>query len=363
MLTRVFSLTLMTCFAGALLLATPLMAKPLTVEPGAVNPTRSFAPLVRVVEPAVVAIEVQGVIPGADLSQVPPMLREFFGSDPRLRQPHVLHGEGSGVIISHDGLLLTNHHVIRSAEKIRARFADGRVVDVKLLGSDPSIDIALLQLPKQQSWPYVEIGISSEAQVGDWVVAVGNPLGLGHTVTAGIISGKGRALGHNVYDDFIQTDAAINQGNSGGPLFNLQGQVIGINTAIIQGANTVGFAIPIDMVKNALGDLQTSGRVARGFLGIRTRHLTEELAGMLHAKDVKGVLVAQVYDTTPAMKAGLRAGDIITHVDRKAVSTPADLVRNIGTHRPGESVEITLRRGAQEKNLRLRLSERPREES
>ena len=363
MLTRFLSLTVAVGFAGALLLTTPLKAQPLTVQPGAVNPMRSFAPLVSVVEPAVVAIEVQGVAPGADLSQLPPMFHDFFGSDPRMSQPHVVHGEGSGVIISQDGLLLTNHHVIRSAQKIRARFSDGRTVDAKLLGSDPSIDIALLQLPKQERWPYVEIGLSSGAQVGDWVVAVGSPLGLGHTVTAGIISGKGRALGHNVYDDFIQTDAAINQGNSGGPLFNLQGQVIGINTAMFQGANTIGFAIPIDMVKNALGDLQTSGRVSRGFLGIRPRLLTEELAGMLHASGVQGVLVAHVYEKTPAMKAGIEAGDIITHVDQAAVATPEQLIRTIGTHRPGESVEITLRRRAQSKNLKLLLSERPHDES
>lgn len=327
--------------------------RPSTAIAGDYNPARSFAPMVKAVEPAVVAIEVEGTAPAPDLSELPPMFRDFLGMDPRALRPQPRNGEGSGFLVSADGLVLTNHHVIDGADKIRARFTDGREVDARVLGSDASLDVALLQLETDTTWPFVELGTSKNLEVGDWVVAVGNPLGLGTTVTAGIVSGKGRALGHGVYDDFLQTDAAINQGNSGGPLFNLEGKVVGMNTAIIAGANTVGFAIPIDMVRDAMDDLRTRGHVSRGYIGIRPDASKDPAQ--------PGALVGQVYDDTPAKQAGLHEGDRIVSVDGKDIQGPADLVRTIGTRDPGESVKLAVVRDGKKMDVALVLAERPDE--
>ena len=227
-----------------LLRSLTLLALPLSAAAAEPVSQASLAPLVQRVEPAVVAIEVAGIVPGR---KVRPELRDALG--PLFDEPaRLVRGEGSGFVISADGLLLTNHHVVDGAQSIKARFTDGTAVDVELLGSDSRTDVALLRLPEDRTWPHVTLGDSGDVQVGDYVVAVGNPLGLGTTVTTGIVSGKGRSLGLSVYDAFLQTDAAINQGNSGGPLFGLDGGVIGMNTAVIRYANTVGFAIPADVI-------------------------------------------------------------------------------------------------------------------
>ena len=327
--------------------------RPTPALEGGYNPARSFAPMVKAVEPTVVAIEVEGTAPVPDLSQMPQMFRDFLGADPKAFRPQQRTGEGSGFIVSADGLVLTNHHVIDGADTIRARFTDGREVNAKVIGSDATIDVALLKLESNDTWPFVNLGTSKNLEVGDWDVAVGNPLGLGTTVTAGIVSGKGRALGHGVYDDFLQTDAAINQGNSGGPLFNLDGQVVGMNTAIIAGANTIGFAIPIDMVKDAIEDLRTRGHVARGYIGIRPDN----------SKDATkpGALVGQVYDDTPAEQAGLHEGDRIVSVDGAEIKTPVELVRTIGQHDPGDSVKLAVVRDGKKMDVALVLAERPDE--
>lgn len=320
------------------------------------HPMRSLAPLVQAVEPAVVAIEVEG---RAQKTSMPMGLEEFFGA------PHggrgiapPVRGEGSGVIVSADGRVLTNHHVIDGAETIRARFSNGGVVDLELVGSDPTIDIALLQLP-EGNWPYVELGTSADVEVGDWVVAAGNPLGLGNTVTAGIISGKGRALGMAAYDDFLQTDAAINAGNSGGPLFDLDGDVIGINTAIIQGANTVGFAVPVDMVREAIPDLEAHGHVTRGFIGVRHRPVTPDIAQAMGLSEASGALVAEVVQGTPAADAGVVPGDIITEVDDTTVADPDALIRAIGSRKPGERVKLSLLRDGRSVDVRVTLAAKP----
>ncbi len=317
-------------------------------HPSSYDPMRSFAPLFDAVSPAVLAIEIEGKSePSAELQQIPPEFRRFF--DPRGFEAVPTHGEGSGFVISADGLVLTNNHVVENATRITARFADGRTAPATVLGTDEHLDIALLRLDSPGPWPFVALGDSTEARVGDWVVAVGNPLGLGTTVTAGIISGKGRALGHDVYDDFLQTDAAINPGNSGGPLFSLDGKVIGINTAIINGANTVGFSIPINLVQGVVDDLETKGHVARGFIGVRP------VAG----PDGTGAVIAQIYDDTPAKKAGLQAGDLITRIDDVAVKDPGQLVRAIGTHNPGEQVVLEVVRGDKTLSMPVELAERP----
>ena len=364
----------------ALVSATAVITAPLATEAGTTdtrpvqvpkpsatyNPARSFAPLVQAVEPAVVAIEVENQVSGRRSSTgIPPeferMFPDFFGSPGRGNPgPRTVRGEGSGFIVSTDGLVLTNHHVIDNADTIRARFTDGNVVDLTLVGSDPRTDVALLKLPDNRQWPYVEFGSSKALQVGDWVIAVGNPLGLGSTVTAGIISGKGRDLANgNPYDQFLQTDAAINQGNSGGPLFNVEGQVVGMNTAIIQGANTVGFAIPVHIIQRVKRDLETSGYVSRGFIGVAAQDLDEELAKALEANVEHGALIAKVYAGTPAHKAGLQAGDIITQINRLEIGSHSDLVRAIGEHHPEDKISLSYIRKGQKRTARVTLAEMP----
>ena len=313
------------------------------------NPQRSFAPLIRAISPAVVAIEVEGPSVVPDLSDLPPFFRDFI--DPEKMRPQPQTGEGSGFVVSADGWVITNHHVIEDAQSITLKFVDGRTAKARVLGSDPSLDVALLDIEGDEVWPYVELGDSTRVEVGDWVVAMGNPLGLGTTVTVGIISGKGRALGHNVYDDFLQTDAAINQGNSGGPLFDLEGRVIGINTAIIAGANTIGFAIPIDAAREIMAELGTNGRVARGYIGLRPDPTDE-------GEDA-GARVGAIFDGTPADKAGIRVGDRIIAVDGQPIRTPVELVRTISRRDPGEKVDVRLVREGKELSVRVTLAERP----
>lgn len=323
--------------------------------PTTYDPTRSLAPLVEAVGDAVVAIEIEGTRPVA--ANLPPGFERFFGMPPDAQRR--VEGEGSGVVIGQDGLVLTNHHVIAEADNVQVRFGDGELVDATLIGSDPSIDIALLRLPTDRDWPYLPLADSQDVRVGDWVVAAGNPLGLGNTFTQGIVSGKGRALGMAAYDSFLQTDAAINQGNSGGPLLNLDGEVIGINTAIIQGANTVGFAVPTALILPVLEDLETTGRVARGFIGVRHQPVTEELAAAMGLPTKQGALIAEVVDDMPADKAGLRQGDVITHVDGEEIVGATGLAKAIGSRRPGDRVEVQVLREGRSQDLQLTLTEMP----
>jgi len=326
------------------------------------NPTQSFAPLVKTVGEAVVAIEVKGA---AD-----PRAEAFFrqfGMDPRRFGMDELpgrSGEGSGFVISEDGLLLTNHHVIAGADEVTVTFRDGTEVDVDVLGSDKSMDIALLQLPSDRSWPHLALADSDGVEVGDWVLAMGNPLGLGMTVTAGIISGKGRVLGNDIFgnEDYLQTDAAINPGNSGGPLVDLTGQVVGMNTAIIAGANTVGFSIPTNLIQSVLDDLRTEGHVARGFLGVNSQPLTPELAKALGVDADGGAVVAGVFPGTPAADAGLEQGDVVVEVDGEPIGDQVGLVGAIGNRRPGDEVRVTVVRGKDRKKLKVTLAERPGED-
>ena len=338
--------------------------KPVENATGQYNPARSFAPLVKAVEPAVIAIEVENRV---DRSQMRtprfPGFEEFFGEmlPPQNRRgPETIRGEGSGFIMDASGLVLTNHHVIDGAESIRARFTDGKTVEMTLVGSDERTDVAILQLPKGQDWPYVALEQGDALEVGDWVIAVGNPLGLGTTVTAGIISGKGRDLRNgNAYDQFLQTDAAINQGNSGGPLFNLEGRVVGMNTAIIQGANTVGFAIPVNIIQRVFSDLQNKGYVSRGFIGVSAQPMDADLAQALGSKTNEGALISKVYEGAPADGAGLITGDIIIQIDDKPIQNPTDLVRAVGDHHPGDKVALRYIREGKEQTVQLKLAELP----
>ncbi|MFT4621780.1 MAG: serine protease Do [Myxococcota bacterium] len=337
-----------------MLMAAALAADPAPLRaPADYSPMRSLAPLVDAVMPAVLVLEVD-----EQPVDVPEAFRDF------LSLPEARRGEGSGFLISTDGLAVTNAHVVADAQTIHARLSDGSRVPVTVLGMDEATDVALLSLGADRAWPYLEFGSSSEVRVGDWVVAIGNPLGLGHTVTAGIVSGKGRVLGQDVFgsDDYIQTDAAINQGNSGGPVFDLSGRVVGVANAIIAGANTVGFAIPADLVGEVVRDLQAHGKVVRGFIGVRPEPLTNELAATLGVREGPGAVIGTVFAGTPADRGGLRAGDVVVAVDDAAIAGPSDLIAAIGGHRPGETVRLTVLRGARERTVSVQLGERPSDE-
>ena len=328
------------------------------------NPTRSLAPLVEAMKPAVVNIHVEQNVQQSDN----PMF-DFFspfmtppqsdnGERPGFR---VKAGQGSGFLISSDGYLLTNHHVVAEADGVTVRLADDREFRGTVVGSDSRIDIALIKIDGDDPFPYVARGASSDMQVGDWVVAIGNPFGLNHTVTAGIISAKGRVIGAGPYDDFIQTDASINPGNSGGPLFNLDGQVIGINTAINASGQGIGFAVPMDMISPFLDDLKNDGEIARGWLGVSLQNLDEDLATGLGLGTATGVLLSEVHRNEPADKAGLRPGDLIQTIDGTSVGDSSDLIRLIGRHRAGDKVAVGLMRDGATKTITARLGKRPSE--
>jgi len=227
--------------------------------------------------------------------------RRFFGDNPEkeFRQRSL----GSGFIISKDGYIFTNNHVIERADKIKVRLSTGKEYDATVKGRDPRTDLALIKIIADNSLPTVNLGDSDRLRVGDWVMAIGNPFGLDHTVTAGIVSAKGRVIGAGPYDNFIQTDASINPGNSGGPLFNMAGEVVGINTAIVAQGQGIGFAIPVNMAKEILEDLKAKGKVTRGWLGVSVQDITEDLAKSLKLKDRNGALVTEVFEGDPADKA------------------------------------------------------------
>lgn len=261
---------------------------------------------------------------------------------------------GTGFIISSDGYILTNNHVVNGADEVMVKLSDGREVKGEIKGVDEKVDIALIKINEKDPLPFAEFGDSDTIEVGEWVMAIGNPFGLSHTVTAGIVSAKGRVIGSGPYDDFIQTDASINPGNSGGPLFSAEGKVIGINTAIIAGGGGgIGFAIPISMAKSIVSQLRETGKVIRGYLGVRFQPLTADLAKSFGLESDKGALIASVEKDTPAEKAGLKAGDVILEYDGKHINegselpkyvaaTPIDKKVNIVIFRDGSKQDITL---------------------
>ena len=341
--------------ATAALTAAMLSASALTLSPSAALavPAGGYADLVEEVSPAVVFIEVTGKaqLASTDLPQnIPPQLREFFGDrGPGQRAPS--QGLGSGFIISEDGQIVTNHHVVAGAESVKVKLADGRSYDAEVVGSDPMTDIALLKLDADETFPTVEFGASQDLRVGDEVVAVGNPFGLGGTVTSGIVSALSRDIRSGPFDDFIQTDAAINRGNSGGPLFNNEGDVIGVNTAIISpggGSVGIGFAVPSDLVQTVVADLADDGQLARGWLGVNIRPMTEEVASVLGYDAPKGAVIEAVSDDSPAEKAGLKEGDIILSFGEVEVKELRDLTRAVATTKPEDSAVITVLRKGKE---------------
>lgn len=300
--------------------------------------------------------------------RLPPGMEEFFGSPqpggPRGPGPGEgsgrMQAQGSGFIISADGYVVTNNHVIAGAEKIEILFEDGRPAAAELVGTDPATDIALLKIDGASDLPFVEWGESDDVRIGEWLVAIGNPFGLGGTVTAGILSARSRDIRSGPYDDFLQTDAPINSGNSGGPLFDAEGLVIGVNTAIFSpsgGSVGIGFAVPSEVARNVVEQLREKGRVDRGWLGVQLQPLSDELAAALDLEGTDGALVAEVTPDSPASTAGLEAGDVITAVGDQQISAPRDVSFAVadldaGTQatfhvvRDGSGQEITVEIGA-----------------
>ena len=274
--------------------------------------------------------------------------RKHGKRDRRGQRPHKRFGrsQGSGFIISADGYVVTNQHVVAKASKIELTLSDGKTYEAKLVGADAKTDLALLKMDENREFEFVGF-TEKPARVGDWVIAVGNPFGLGGSVTTGIISARGRDLGSGPYDDYIQIDAPINRGNSGGPAFNINGEVIGVNTAIFSpsGGNVgIGFAIPAAIARDVIKDLREDGKVTRGWLGVQIQPVTADIAASLGLDSTKGAIVAEVQDGSPAEKAGLKVGDVVLSVDGKQVDDPKDLAIKISGFTPGSEVKVSLHR-------------------
>jgi serine protease Do len=273
-------------------------------------------------------------------------------------------GEGSGFFISADGYAVTNNHVVDHAKTVQITMDDGSVYDAKVVGSDPKTDLALIKVDANKSFPFVKFA-DRDPRVGDWVVAVGNPFGLGGTVTAGIVSARGRDIGSGPYDDYIQIDAPINKGNSGGPAFNMDGEVIGVNTAIFSpsgGSVGIGFDIPAATAKMVVAQLKEHGRIDRAWLGVQIQPVTAEIADSLGLKKAEGAIVAQPQADSPASKAGIAAGDVITEIDGKAIKDSRELARKVGMMAPGTKIKVTLARKGEIKTLTLTLGKMPNEQ-
>jgi serine protease Do len=281
---------------------------------------------------------------------------------PRQRR-QMITGEGSGFFISADGYAVTNNHVVDHAESVQVTMDDGTIYSAKVVGTDPKTDLALIKVEGKKDFPFVKFS-DQKPRIGDWVVAVGNPFGLGGTVTAGIVSASGRDIGNGPYDDFIQIDAPINKGNSGGPAFDMNGNVIGVNTAIFSpsgGSVGIGFDIPASTAKLVVAQLKDKGAVTRGWLGVQVQPVTSDIADSLGLKDARGAIVDNPQDGSPAAKAGIEAGDVITAVNGTAIKDSRDLARTIATLAPGTSVKLDVVHKGDSKTVTLALGELPNE--
>lgn len=355
----------------ALVLLPPLGRLGLCREALAYSPPGSFADLAEQVKHSVANISTTQVVKGnpmAPFAGPEGPLRDFFGDDFFKRFfGEIPRGEmktqalGSGFVVNGNGLILTNNHVVEKATEIKVKFDTGKEYTAKVLGRDPKTDLALIKVKADGDFPKpVVLGDSDAVRVGDWVMAVGNPFGLGQTVTVGVISAKGRIIGAGPYDDFLQTDTAINPGNSGGPLFDMNGKVVGINTAIIAQGQGIGFAIPISLAKELLPQLQ-SGKVVRGWLGLNIQDVTPELAKSFDLKESKGVLVSGVIPDAPAQKAGLMEGDVITTFDGKPVNNAHALSRMAAATTPNTEVTLQIVRKGQPKSVKVKLGTMPQQ--
>ncbi len=327
----------------------------------------SFADLVERVSPAVVTITAIEQESAQDqlsqLDNLPAPFRDFFNqyNQGRPVQPRKAVSMGSGFIIDKGGIVVTNNHVIDGAKKITVKLPDGRSLDAKLIGADSLTDVAVLRVKSDKALPTVEFGDDRQLRVGDWVVAVGNPFGLSNSVTAGIVSSIGRDIGSGPYTDFIQIDAPINRGNSGGPTFDLRGQVIGMNSMIYSpsgGSVGIGFAIPASTIHDVIAQLEAHGHVARGWLGVEIQSITPEVASSLGMKDPKGAIIASTVPDGPAAKAGLRQGDIVTALNGKQVEDSRDLSRRIAAIVAGADATLTVNRDGKTETITAKIAPR-----
>jgi len=361
------------CFAfmaGLALLGQAVVAQAQTALP-------DFKPLVESASPAVVNISTKQKVPVRsataqmpELEGLPPIFREFFEHSipqmpgaPGRGQQREAQSLGSGFIISEDGYVLTNNHVVADADEIIVRLPDRSELEAKLVGADPRSDVAVLKV-EGKGLPTVKIGRSDELKAGEWVLAIGSPFGFDHTVTAGIVSATGRSLPNESYVPFIQTDVAINPGNSGGPLFNLDGEVIGINSQIFTrsgGFMGLSFAIPIDVAMDVANQLRTDGKVSRGWLGVVIQEVNKDLAESFGLERPAGALVAQVMDGGPAARSGLRVGDVILSLDGKSIVMSADLPHLVGALKPGSKARMEVVRDGDRKMLDVNIGAMPDE--
>ncbi len=339
-----------------------------------------FADIVEKVKPAVISVRVkmnagpkmmgfEGNMPFPPGSQMERFFRRFGMPDGNNQMPdaqrqprnHLVTGQGSGFLISADGYAVTNNHVVDKAETVEVVADDGKTYNAKVIGTDPRTDLALIKIEGRNDFPFVKLG-EKAPRIGDWVLAVGNPFGLGGTVTAGIVSARGRDIGAGPYDDFLQIDAPVNKGNSGGPTFDVDGNVIGVNTAIFSpsgGSVGIAFAIPAETVKTVIAQLKDKGSVTRGWIGVQIQPVTAEIAESIGLKTQQGALVADPQANGPAAKAGVLAGDVITAVNGRAVKDARDLAKQIGALAPGASVKLSVWRKGEEKSFSLKLGELP----
>ena len=358
----------------------PVSAAATTAQPAA-GPA-SFADVVDRVRPAVVSVKVkladadpvdeEDSIPGLpDLPRNSPFYHFFRhfgmpndndsnGDGDRMPRHHFSQAQGSGFFISSDGYIVTNDHVVDHATEVTVTTSDGKSMPAKVIGVDNKTDLALLKA-QGDNFPYVSFAAQAP-RVGDWVIAVGNPFGLGGTVTAGIVSARGRDIGSGPYDDFLQIDAPVNHGNSGGPTFNAEGEVVGVNTAIFSpsgGSVGIGFAISSDVVKNVVEQLKANGSVTRGWIGVQIQNVTQDLADDLGLKDASGALVAEAQKNSPAAEAGVKSGDVITAVDGETVADPHDLARRIAALGPKKTAKLSIVRNGSPMTIDVTLGTMP----
>ncbi|HEX7501882.1 MAG TPA: Do family serine endopeptidase, partial [Acidobacteriota bacterium] len=332
----------------------PAVARAETVAPPAVP--NSFVSIVRKVKPAVLKIISESVVQSRSTFG-DDFFDQFFNAP---RRPEKRSGEGSGFFISSDGYILTNNHVVQDAIKVKVYNIDKEEFTAKIIGTDPKTDLALLKI-NAKDVPFINLGDSNAEEVGEWVLAIGNPFGQDLTVTSGIISAKGRQLGLAQYEDFLQTDAAINMGNSGGPLINMKGEAIGINSTILSpssGNIGIGFAIPSNMAKKVVADLKSKGKVVRGWFGIQIQDITESESKDLDLPTA-GALISRVEDNSPAQKAGLKRYDLIVAVNGKAIMSSSALQMEIANSAPGDIVSVTIYRNREKQELKVKVSEAP----
>ncbi len=334
--------------------------------------SKAIVNIVKQAKPAVVHIKVEKTTTkGGGSSQIPeemfnhPFFEHFFGPLPRQmpRREYKQQGLGSGFIINENGLILTNNHVVEEADSIQVTLSDNRQFDAKVIGTDPQSDVALIKIEDPANLPVLSLGDSGALEVGEWVIAIGNPFGLTQTVTVGVVSATGRSsIGINEYENFIQTDAAINPGNSGGPLLNGKGEVVGINTALFSktgGYMGIGFAIPINMAKAIEQQLQKNGKVTRGWLGVVIQDVNEDLAESFGLKSANGILVSEVQANSPASAAGLAQGDVILQLNEVVLEDVSDLRNRVAMLEPGSKAVLLIIRDGREKKVQVTIGEQP----